>query len=576
MDSKEKYKLKRIHKAGIAVGLALTIATGGMIRLIHKFENPSSYTAPKYSTSYVQPENNTEIQQGSGYIDIEKSNEFSVYDEDSNTININLSNYSYLNFIDNLEKNNYDFDMAKYYGLEETMELYNNTNVNKSSSSNLLDSNGKLDANKLIAQVQENNKACMSEGKNSINAFYQDLSNSDISKICNLIAEVTNSKFKDYDINKVANTLTKLTIFKRTGTAANAYVTNNLTFVYNPTMTENYANVQKIKDETKDPDEVIKEVIVHEIGHLLQYSSNDLNDENGIESGFCRMYNIPNEDKTVNIDSLWYSWLLDASAELSMSDYLNTSPGTYAKKISYARSYNLSRIFELDSEKEALENVVFSPDLETTFSKLKLDTKEEQNEFLKYMYSVEILQSDPDEFWDYYEESTKTTPTDDEKTNIRMDIRTDAVKYLSKNFYSNLMKAVYEKKITDINTVFYFMRIWELDSFNHLEYTKEDSIDNAEEFIRWQDSVHDQIFETLAESTSLSADVVENMYDEYNILTTTNEQTKDNCNLNNFNEYTKNYILSAKDNYSVTYYSRNKDMIEYLDKKTTNKTSQTK
>jgi hypothetical protein len=99
-----------------------------------------------------------------------------------------------------------------------------------------------------------------------------------------------------------------------------------------------YADMQEIQGTSNSKEETLKQVITHEVMHLLQYSASDTNDKNGLESGICRMYNLPNSESKVPVDSLWNSWLLEAAAELGMADYLNIQPGTYAKKISYARS----------------------------------------------------------------------------------------------------------------------------------------------------------------------------------------------------------------------------------------------
>lgn len=561
MNEKIKYTLKKVRNAGIAIGLILSLTACGNISV-----NPKKYNTSQSSTN----ESSYSTTITSDYIDSLRSDEFKVYDEDNNTIKITLNDYNYLNFINNLNSYDYNFRMSEYYGLDEALNLYKSTEINKSTKSGLLDANGKLDVNKLVAQVQKNNKEYMSQGVDAINTFYEDLNTSDITKICTQIAEVVNSGYNNIETSKVANTLSKLTMFERTGSASNAYVTNDLTFVYNPTMTGMYADVQEIRGESASEEETKEAVITHEIMHLIEYAANDTNNENGIESGICRMYNVPNQEKKLVVDSLWNTWLLEAAAELGMADYLNIQPGTYAKKISYARSYNLSRFNETDTKEQSIENVAFNHNLEEAFKDLDLTTEEEQTEFLKYMYSVEITQTDPDEFWENYTKLTGKSPTDTEKTEIRMNIRADAVKYLSKNFYGNLIDAIYEQKITDLDTVFYLMRTWELDAYNHLEYTKTNSLEPAKKFIEWQNSIHSQLFQTIAESNGLTVSDIEVAYDEYNLQTNINEAIADNCNLSGFNAYTSDYITSAKENYSTSNFSRNKDVLNYLNEKTNN------
>ncbi|MBQ3510912.1 MAG: hypothetical protein IJA30_01290 [Bacilli bacterium] len=561
MDPEKKYKLNKFKKAGIAIGLTLVMAfsatacTGGLLQ----------FASQSKQSSYSNTTNNSSIT--SDYINSTKSSELSVYDEDLNTHSITMNNYNYMNFINQLNSHDYSFEYAPYYGLDEALAVYNSTQINKSTQSDLLNNQGKLDVNKLIQKVQQNNKEYMSKGTDSINTFYSDMSTSDMNKICTLIAEVVNNEFNDIEIAKVANTLTKLTMFQRTGSASNAYITNNLTFVYNPTMTDMYADVKKITGENANPDEILKSVIVHEIMHLLEYSASDINDENGLESGICRMYNLPNKEEKVPVDSLWNSWVLEAAAELGMSDYLKIEPGTYGKKISYVRSYNLSRFNDLNLENQGLEDVAFNNTLESAYKDLELTNTESQKEFLKYMYSVEITQSDPDDFWKNYTAKTGLTPTDAEKTAIRMDIRTDAVKYLSKNFYDNLADAIHEGKVKDLDSAFYLIRNWELDIYGHLEYTKTNSLKHAEDFIKWHGEIQNNFFNAIAESNGMTVDNINTLYNEYNLQASIDDKVYDNCNFNAYNTYTSNYLTSAKKKYTTANFSRNSDVLSYINAK---------
>lgn len=575
-----KYKLSKFKKAGIAVGLTIAITAGaslgGFVKAIYDAANPK-YThsgSSKPSTS-ASTSTSTAPQIQSDYIDMPTKSEINNSDQSLETIPVTLDNYSLLNFLDTLNSSDFSFDMSQYYGLEQALELYNSTTINKSTTSDLLDASGKLDPDKLIQKVYENNKNYMSQGKNAINTFYKDLDRSDISKICTLIAEVVNSNYNGIEVNKVANTLTKLTMFKKEGSASNAYVNESLTFIYNPSMTGMYADMKEITGEYTNKEDALKSVITHEIMHILEYSASDNNNENGIEAGICRMYNVPNKDKKIAVDSLWNSWLLEAAAELGMSDYLNIPTGTYAKKISYVRSYNLSNFNNLASKNEALENIAFSPTLEEAFQTLNITEEKDKLEFLKFLYSVEITQTDPKEFWDNYTSQTGITPTEDEKTGLRMDIRQEAVKYLSRNFYTNLATAISEQKVKDLDTAFYLMRTWELDTYSHLEYTKTSALPHATDFIKWHDTIQSSLFQALGESNSMDPSTIADMYSNYSLEITGDNETYKNCDLSSYSEYTENQILSAKDNYNTSHFASNKDALAYLEKNSTEKAENT-
>ena len=498
------------------------------------------------------------------YIDIEKDDILKQYDDNIDTHTITMTKAGYNQFMSVLNKEDYIFKYAKYYGLEETLKLYNNTTVNKSMESNLLDNNGKLSSSKLLQQVQKNNEEYMSQGKNAINVFYEELDTSDMNYICDIITEVVNSSYNDIPIQKTANTLTKLTMFKKTSSSSNAYITNDLTFVYNPKMIGMFSEMQQISGSENDTDTTLKSVIVHEAMHLLQYSTNDNNTDNGIEAGICRMYNVPNLDKKVAVDCLWNKWLLEAGAELNMAEYLNIEAATYAKKISYVKSYNLSRFYDLNIEENGIEDIVFLSSLEEAYKYLSID---EKKEFLKFMYSIEITQSDPEEFWDNYISITGDNPTDEQKTQIRMTIREEAIKYLTKNFYQNLIEAIKDKKITDLNTIFYLMKNWELDAYSHLEYTKLSSKDSALDFIEYQYDIQKALLEVISSNNHLSLEDITSMYNNYHLQAKIDDEVINKCNLEKLDKYTQTYILSAKEKYNSSNYVSNSDMYNKYIKK---------
>lgn len=242
---------------------------------------------------------------------------------------------------------------------------------------------------------------------------------------------------------------------------------------------------------------------------------------------------------------------------------MGVGTGTYEKKISYATSYNLSRFYENGLKESALEKVCFKHTLEDAFAALGLESESEQLEFLKFMYSVEITQSDTEDFWEYYISQTGRTPTDEEKLAIRMDIRTDAVKYMTENFFANLITAIHDGAVTDLDTAFYLMRLWELDTFNHLNYTQESSLEHAEDFVIWYNQTQTAILSAIAENSNLDSEQIQSLYSEYCLQL--EEDEKDNCDLSNLSAYMQEYIQEAKRSYRSSNYSRIYDVAKWIE-----------
>ena len=140
----------------------------------------------------------------------------------------------------------------------------------------------------------------------------------------------------------------------------------------------------------------------------------------------------------------------------------------------------------------------------------------------------------------------------------------EVVKYLSTYFYSNLASAIQDKKITDLNTLFYLMRLWEIDCYTHLEYTKTSSLDSAKSFILWQDKMQTHLFQILANASGLSFENIQEQYQAYRLQTQSSGSTLDNCSFNYFETFTREYLLELKSNYTTGNFIKNKDMAKFL------------
>ncbi len=503
----------------------------------------------------------------SAYLDAPVSNESELYKPQHEYRPVSLSEANYEAFLAALLAEGDTFQYATFYGLEEALQLYQDTQPQTVPASNLLDAAGNLDANALLAAVKANNAREMAGGKNALNAFYTETDEADQVKICSLIAEVVNTVCSPSERQQLAGVLATMTLFNRNGSPSNAYITSHLTFVYNPTMSQMYAHGQQIAGDDSAED-VLQLVLVHEIMHLIQHKNDDLCDENGIEIAICRDYQTDSNTPAAPVNSLWNTWLLEAAAEMRAAEYLRIDTHTYDKKISYVNSYNLSRFHQLQTRTDLLEAAVYNDTLEDLYAQLSLDTPEQQTEFLKFLYSVEITQTDPEDFWAQYTALTGDTPTDAEKLAIRLAIRCEIVTYLTRSFYANLAQALHEQYVTDLDTVFYLMRLWEIDVHGHLEYTKHAYLDAARSFLPWHDQVQGQLFEALAASAGTTAAELRAQYQAYCMQTeldpTSASGIVDNCDLTKYPAFTQQYLAELKADYITTRFVRNSDMLAYL------------
>lgn len=563
MENKRKYKLVKTGKKLLAIGVSLTLVTGVAITgIVHNYSTGSSTDSSSESSSYSI--NNTYVDSDDEYLDIEYSREKHAVVANKVSTGIRIDDKEYKEIINVLESCNYDFSISAYYDLKNTLEIYNNTLFQKKKDTSII-SNGSLDLYKLYNTVISNNRAYMNQDINLKNSFLSEASETEILDICNLIIETYNKNKEAYgDIEYISDTLSHLKIFKHFTSAENAVVMDKeFILAFNPEMIETFSDMQQFRNNTDDGVDVSKTIFVHEAEHLLQKASNDFNYENGIETGFCRIYDKTNVN-SLNVNSLWYSWLLEGSAELKMTETLNATPKIYDKKVSYIRSYNLSRIFEDSYDVNDLVNSTFVNDLDSMFKKLNINDEDSRMEFLKLMYSIQITQYDVEDFWKFYERKEGITLTEEEKESIRMNIRTEAVKNLSAKYYKGLANVLKEGKIKDLETLFYLMRLWELDCCGHLNFANKSEYEHAKDFIIWQDSVEKSFISAISDSNNMSYDELIRLYDNYHMSLIVDGDIINNADFSNLSKEKQEYISDSYEKYSVTYFARTSTMVSYI------------
>ncbi len=569
MSKNKKYKIKKIKKIFITLGLTTAMIASSTIAIVAKTVHDYSSSNNSVLDNNYSSETNKYVDFDNEYINVEYSDEKSPIKHDKTSTKISLNKFNYDEFINTLESYDYEFSLSEYYDLENTLKIFNSVKSQKKENTELISGNS-IDPYKLYNNVIRNNDLYMKQDKNSVNTFFSYASDESIKNICNLIVEVYNNKNNYYNLKEVSDTLIHLKIFQNNTTSSNAYVTDDLVLAFNPTMMKMFSNTQEMTGNAEDGISIDKTIFIHEIEHLFQNVSNDFHDENGIETGFCRKF-----DKA-NVNSLWNTWLLEGSAEIKMAESLNTTPKNYNKKISYIRSYDLSRIFENDYEVNNLVNSVFTNNLNTAYSMLNINDDASKIEFLKLMYSIEITQSDVQDFWKFYEKEEKVTLTEEEKNSIRMKIRAESEKKLSEKYYRGLANGLLDGKIKDLETMFYLMRLWELDCCGHLNFTNKQEYEHAKDFIIWQDNIEKGLIKSIANSNSMSYDELINKYDNYHMSLEVNGNVISNADFSNLPKEKQEYIEASYDKYSITYFARTSTMVSYINNKFNTKESNVK
>lgn len=521
----KKYKLKKRKQKILSIGLAL-ILTLSTSKIISNYKNNSNKTKGINQT-YVDSESIATIRSG--------DDEYKEVDS-LEPIYTSLTT-SQLNEINNyINNNNVEYKYSDFYNLDNNLsKYYSEKKINSNKGEVLLDSNGNIDTNKLYNLVIENNKKYMSN-KNVETCFYREFDNSKIKEICDSLCEIINDESNKQQINftGLCNNLTDLKMFINSSTASNAYFTENLCLVLNPTMIEVFHSIDK-KQNTE------YNTLVHEIIHLIQYSSSDMNKENGIEVGICRKY----ED---GVDSLYWSWLLEASAEKNMSLYTGSQTTTYGYQIGYMESISMANVLSDNFNVMDTEKLCFSNNLNDLFKLFEANTEAEKRNILNMMFSIEIIESNPQSFFEeYYNKTGIDLKNDSEaRENLKHELRCEVLLTLNNYFYKNLSNKIYKGKVS-LQDVFYLLNIWESDIQSHLLIDQNNRMDRSTYFLNSYTELQEKLFNYIAINKSCSIDDIYELYNAYSTRVSCNGVKKEpNCDLKFLTDQKKNYIHVQK------------------------------
>ncbi len=542
--TKKLSTLKKVLLSAVAVFLALVIAL-------------FSYVAADMHRSAKEAKSKPQSEQQEQYIEFEKSDlKTPVSGKVTKTP---LPDVTHSSALLKVLQDHPGFTQAQYYELDAALKKEKASPVQCETDLSVLDAQQNVDADKLYAKVLQNNASVKDEkGNNKLNYFLTDAKTAEIKEICTLIADTVNSSKEDRDIRETASVLARLKIFRHETSSNLAAVTEKCVLYFNPNMMSMNEIIRSIgrKQDKKYDDKVL--TFVHEIEHLKQFASSDSDYENGMEAGAFRDYS------DLKVNSLWDQWLLEASAEIKMTEYLQTDPMVYAKKISYVKSCNLAGIFDESVPFNALINSTFDNDLNAMFKRLKLKDKKSQRDFLELLYSIQLGQYDCNDFWENYEAKTGKKMNEEARFAFKMDVREEVIYHLSEQYYKTLLDAVDSGVIRDEETLFYMLRLWEMDCCGHLAYTKKDALPHAKAYLRWHSKVNDALFSMLADAGGRSKEKIQKAYNAYHPLINSNGKTVHNYRFYGLSEEKEAYIDACFNGYSMTFFTEMEKMDSYL------------
>lgn len=461
-------------------------------------------------------------------------------DIDATPIPISLSDNKLAEFEKYISDITVDYDYEEGYNIDAALAEYNNNTKNTiTKHAHDIRLNGEFDANHFYEIVKKNNEAFFEEKeKNNLGGLYKEYSNKELKEICEQFCEALPAiakKDPTVDLDTACCYLYNLRIVQKSGAFDfGGFDMDNRFYL-------NYKNMET-GAFAMDTDDINQTTFYHEMMHAFQFACDDIKKPDEDRMGITHTYN------SFEVNPLSWYWLLEGSAEMNMSQYLDVRYSTYKNMIGYIHSLNIVANLNTDNEYVQIEKICFQKDLEKFFEILDVTDETEKLEVIKMMYSIEIIQESKDDFYDWYNETYNTDLSNErngDQSVLRLTLKEDALMTLTKLFYRNLARQINSGGVT-LQDTYYLMRLYEADLDNHFSNNTVGYMEFFHNFYDTYVDLQNEFFGIIADGNNLSADDLANEFDNYSMNAVSKSP---NCDL----EF---LVGEAKNYYTVEYIDR--------------------
>lgn len=463
-----------------------------------------------------------------------------MVDIDTTPIQISISNNKLSEFEKYISDIKVDYDYEEGYNIDAVLaEYHNNTKNIVTKHSQDIRLNGEFDVDYFYEIVKKNNEAFFKEKEiDNLGGLYKKYSDKEIKEMCKQFCEALPAiakKDPTVDLDTACCYLHNLRIVQKSGALDfGGFDMNNRFYL-------NYKNMET-GAFAMDTDDINQTIFYHEMMHAFQFACDDLKKPDEDRIGIIHTYH------SLDVNPLSWYWLLEGSAEMNMSQYLDVKYSTYKSKIGYVHSLNIVANLNSKNEYVKAEKLCFQRDLEKFFEMLDITDEAEKVEVIKMMYSIEIIQESKNDFYDWYDEKYNTDLSDEsngEQSVLRLTLKEDALMTLTKLFYRNLARQINNGDVT-LQDVYYLMRLYEADLDTHFSNNTVGYMEFFSDFYDAYVDLQNEFFKVIAGENNFVANELSNDFENYSMNAVSKSP---NCDLNFLSSETKNY-------YTIEYIER--------------------
>ena len=553
----EKTKKRKIIITIVAIVLIAALIAAGIFIGIkikeHKYDDATVDVSPTvYDENYIDPSLADDLFE----MDFTEPEPIAYNEKLDKTVDVNMSD-----FISDLSEEDVDMEFSALF---KTKDYLKNQKPVKSVSQHkydITDGTGEIDAGVLYDVVQENNRKYFEQFKNQDDAdvdsemqSFEKLPKKTIEKTCKYIADYVNKASKsedwqDVDFERVYCNLSTLRIMHRMyADFSLAYVDENNVLSINPEVLEN--NKSMLAPDTDMTDKEMEQyawdvTLVHEIVHLLQDSCPCIEEDDELLLANMRC---KDDDE---LHTLFDFWLVEASAELGMTDMTGKGPNTYFNYINYY--YSMTSAFYLDpgvSPKKVMR-ITFDKDNYPFYKAFGKLSEKETEEIINALYSIEVMSYDTEGFVEAYKGKygidLSAVENEDKQELVHQKLRLNALKAFTKRFYISLAKQIEEKKMS-YNDMFYLIKVFERQLFDHLCYNEEDRAMMSNKFFDYYLDIQEEFFDELEGKVFSEKELTEE-FEKYTTKCKKGKQTVDNFDFSWMSREQKYALEKIEENY---------------------------
>lgn len=375
------------------------------------------------------------------------------FSEDAGTETVQLNEAKTADFLSNLAAQNIAYGYDELFCYEKAMQGVCSDHSVATHAYSALDENGILTKEHLFETVRKNNAAYLAD-----TALVGDIDDDTfLMRICEIIVDATNATLSAYpqiDKDRVYCNLGNLKIVEKVSALDFAAVEPDMVLHVN----RNTAAMTSILTSSN-----MYNVIVHETMHILQFGCSCERIE-----GCLRRCGMAHAYSGWEQDYADWLWLAEGSAERMADLYAGVEAMTYHTLVNYILTLDLATVTKDDVPANYLETLNFYGDPEKLFALFDADTEAEKREIYQMIYSLEIMQTEPEDVKKAYRKYYDTEWTDEVRDDVNLKVKRPILQTVTKIFFANLTSAVRNHSVTK-NDVMFLLYLFENTLCGHLK-----------------------------------------------------------------------------------------------------------